>query len=452
MKRLMNLRVFLILGVAMLVASTFVTYVFITNSLRLIIFSILVALFAVLLIISIIYKFKFLYLFSAVLIFMSIPFINVYFRSKNLDKNYKFNESEVTVYGKFSENFSYTTSGNLKLTLDDVYIISNGETHKIDGKIQLYTNPSHFNLDDFKLGRYISASTELSFYFLDGNSSSMFYLNRNIVASGYALFYEITFTNDYNITLRDRIRNLTLALERCHVSIDAKVATPYASALAVLSEDEKETGATLIDIGGGNASMAIFSGGFIRYAAALPLGGLLLTKDIAQVLKTPLPDAERVKTLYGSAFLSPQDEKETLSVPLIGETEEGTLTTLPRSYLISIMVPRIEEMLELTNGYLKSQETDDYATRRIVLCGGCSLIPGLREKASAMLEAQVRLGKPLMIKGLPDFMPSTTFSTATGLLRYAANRRIHSEDKRIKPTTSSTNFIKRVTKWLMQNF
>ncbi len=249
-----------------------------------------------------------------------------------------------------------------------------------------------------------------------------------------------------------QIRNLTLALERCHVSIDAKVATPYASALAVLSEDEKETGATLIDIGGGNASMAIFSGGFIRYAAALPLGGLLLTKDIAQVLKTPLPDAERVKTLYGSAFLSPQDEKETLSVPLIGETEEGTLTTLPRSYLISIMVPRIEEMLELTNGYLKSQETDDYATRRIVLCGGCSLIPGLREKASAMLEAQVRLGKPLMIKGLPDFMPSTTFSTATGLLRYAANRRIHSEDKRIKPTTSSTNFIKRVTKWLMQNF
>lgn len=249
-----------------------------------------------------------------------------------------------------------------------------------------------------------------------------------------------------------QIRNLSLALERCHVSIDAKVATPYASALSVLSEDEKETGATLIDIGGGNASIAIFSGGFIRYAAALPLGGLLLTKDIAQVLKTPLSDAERVKTLYGSAFLSPQDEKETLSVPLIGETEEGTLTTLPRSYLISIMVPRIEEMLELTNGYLKSQETDDYATRRIVFCGGSSLIPGLREKASAMLEAQVRMGKPLMMKGLPDFMPSTTFSTATGLLRYAANRRIHSEDKRIKPTTSSTSFIKRATKWLMQNF
>ena len=249
-----------------------------------------------------------------------------------------------------------------------------------------------------------------------------------------------------------QIRNLTLALERCHVSIAAKVATPYASALSVLSEDEKETGSTLIDIGGGNASIAIFAGGFIRYAAALPLGGLLITKDIAQVLKTPLADAERVKTLYGSAFLSPQDEKETLSVPLIGETEEGTLMTLPRSYLISIMVPRIEEMLELTNGYLKSQETDDYATRRIVLCGGSSLIPGLREKAASQLESQVRIGKPLMMKGLPDFMPGTTFSTATGLLRYAANRRIHSEDKRIKPASSSTSFMKRATKWLMQNF
>lgn len=249
-----------------------------------------------------------------------------------------------------------------------------------------------------------------------------------------------------------QIRNLTMALERCHVSIAAKAATPYASGLSVLSEDEKENGSTVIDIGGANASIAIFSNGFIRYAATLPLGGLLITKDIAQLLKTPLEDAERVKTLYGSAFLSPKDGQESINVPLIGEEEEGTLITLSKADLISIMVPRIEEILELTAGFLHSQEGIDFATRRIVLCGGSSLIPGLVEKSSAMLDAQVRLGKPMGIKGLPDFMPSTTFSTATGLLRYAANRRIQTEDKRIKPTTNTNSFIKRVTKWLIQNF
>ncbi len=249
-----------------------------------------------------------------------------------------------------------------------------------------------------------------------------------------------------------QLRNLVMALERCHVSIAAKVATPYASGLSVLSDEEKEVGSTVIDIGGGLTSIGIFTEGFIRYTAMLPLGAHLITKDIAQILKTPIPDAERIKTLYGCAFLSPQDKKETINIPLIGEKDDGALLQISRADLISIMIPRIEEMLELTGSYLTAQDGCDFATRRVVLTGGASLLQGLREKTNALLEAQVRLGKPFAINGLPDTPPGASFATCTGLLRYAINRRIQTNDKEKTTTPTSNGFLRRMIRWLMQNF
>ncbi len=249
-----------------------------------------------------------------------------------------------------------------------------------------------------------------------------------------------------------QVRNLSMALERCHVWIAGKVATPYASALSVLSQNEKNNGSTLIDIGSGITSMAIFSGGFIRYAAILPLGGNLITKDISYVLKTPLKDAERAKTLNGCAFISPSDEKVSLTLPLIGEEEEGATTTVSRKTLNSIMLARIEQIFDFLRMHLLAQEKNDFATRRIVLSGGVSLTAGLREKAASHLDAQVRCGKPVYIKGLSDAIPMTTMSTAIGLLLYALNHRIQKEDKKIKQQTEHNNWIKKVMKWIIQNF
>ncbi|MBP5534141.1 MAG: cell division protein FtsA [Alphaproteobacteria bacterium] len=248
-----------------------------------------------------------------------------------------------------------------------------------------------------------------------------------------------------------QIRNLSMALERCHVWIAAKVATPYASALSVLSQSEKDNGTTLIDIGSGIASMAIFSNGFIRYAAILPLGGNLVTKDISYILKTPIKDAERAKTLNGCAFVSSSDEKATVTLPLIGEEDEASSTTISRKTLISIMLARIEQIFDFLKMYLMEQEKEDFATRRVVLCGGFSLTSGLREKASTLLDAQVRCGKPIYIKGLSEVLPMTTMSTAIGLLLYALNHRIQKEDKKIKQQQKE-NWIKRVFKWITQNF
>lgn len=248
-----------------------------------------------------------------------------------------------------------------------------------------------------------------------------------------------------------QLRNLAMTLERCHVSIAAKVATPYASSLAVLSEEEKDVGTTVIDMGGGLISVGIYTDGFIKYVAQLPLGALLITRDIAQILKTPLSDAERIKTLYGCAFLSPQDKKESISIPLIGEKEEGTLLTISRADLISIMIPRIEEMLELTGASLGSPD-NGFGDRRIVLTGGASLLQGLREKTASMLESQVRLGKPFFLKGLPDSPPSASFATCIGLLRYAINRRIQTNDKTKITTPPTGGKLRRMIRWLIQNF
>ena len=250
-----------------------------------------------------------------------------------------------------------------------------------------------------------------------------------------------------------QIRNLSMALERCHVWMAGKVATPYASALSVLTQSEKDGGSTLIDIGSGIASMAIFSNGFIKYVNVLPLGGNLITKDISYVLKTPLKDAERAKTLQGSAFVAPEDEKNTVTLPLIGEEDEGITTTVSRKTLVSIISARIEQIFEFLSMYLLSQEKDDFATRRIVLCGGVSQTVGLAEKASTMLGAQVRCGKPVYIKGLSETIPMTTMSTAIGLLLYAMNHRIQKEDKKIKKQSNKQpNWIKKVLKWIIQNF
>ena len=248
-----------------------------------------------------------------------------------------------------------------------------------------------------------------------------------------------------------QIRNLSMALERCHVWIAAKVATPYASALSVLSQSEKDNGTTLIDIGSGIASMAIFSNGFIRYAAILPLGGNLVTKDISYILKTPIKDAERAKTLNGCALISSSDEKATVTLPLIGEEDEAASTTISRKTLISIMLARIEQIFDFLKMYLMEQEKEDFATRRIVLCGGFSLTSGIREKASTLLDAQVRCGKPIYIKGLSEVLPMTTMSTAIGLLLYALNHRIQKEDKKIKQQQKE-NRVKKVFKWITQNF
>ncbi len=215
------------------------------------------------------------------------------------------------------------------------------------------------------------------------------------------------------------VRNLVTVVERAHLDIEARVFSGYASGLACLVEDETELGVTCIDMGGGTTSIAVFVENQLVHTACLPVGGTHVTNDIARALSTPLAQAERVKTLYGSAQHASADDREILKVPLVGEEDEDATNPIPRSVLVQVIQPRVEETFELVRAELETSGFDKLAGRRVVLTGGGSQLEGVRDLAELVLDKQVRLGRPLGLRGTADAASGPAFSTCAGLLRYA---------------------------------
>lgn len=246
-------------------------------------------------------------------------------------------------------------------------------------------------------------------------------------------------------------RNLVAVLDRCHVSIDMKVATPYASALATVTEEEKEVGVSAIDFGAGTTSVAIFMDGGLVHLDIIPQGGNILTKDITRGLSTSFSVAERLKTLHGAAFLSPRDGLDRLIVPVLGE--EGTNLQVPHSDLISIIIPRVEEILESVGKVFDRYPYFIVATKHMVLNGGGSMLLGIKEKSAGLLGGTVRLGKAETIRGLSAQFEPYTFSTCIGLLKYAMikEKSLLNEKFTTQPAQKQGLFGK-VMQWLVQNF
>jgi len=230
------------------------------------------------------------------------------------------------------------------------------------------------------------------------------------------------------------IRNLTTVVHRCHLDIESRVVAGYASGLACLVDDEKELGVTCIDMGGGTTTIAVFQGGEMVHSDTIPVGGMHVTNDIARGLSTPLVHAERMKTLYGSALPSPSDDREILKVPLVGEDEDGATNQVPRSMLVQIIQPRLEETFELVLNRLEAGGFDKLAGRRVVLTGGAAQMQGVRDLAGMVLEKQVRLGKPVGLHGLPEATGGPAFSTCAGMLRYALLNQSESSHKSSRTT------------------
>ena len=218
------------------------------------------------------------------------------------------------------------------------------------------------------------------------------------------------------------IRNLATCVERSHLDISGVCCAPYAAGLSSLVEDEMELGCTVIDMGGGVTSVAMFENEALVHVSAVPVGGQHVTNDIARGLTTPVSDAERLKTLYGSAISSTSDENEMIDVPPLGEQDTHQPNHVPRSYLVNIIQPRLEEIFELVRTKLDEEGVDSSAGRRVVLTGGGSQIPGLRDLAQKLLNKQVRLGRPVQIDGLPESLSGPAFSASTGLLLYSGER------------------------------
>jgi cell division protein FtsA len=215
------------------------------------------------------------------------------------------------------------------------------------------------------------------------------------------------------------LRTLEACVGRCDLDIEALVSAPLAAGLSSLVPEERELGAIVIDMGGGTTGMAVYAEKQMMHTAQLPIGGLHVTKDLAVGLSTTLIHAERLKTLYGNVEASPDDERELLPVPLVGE-EDHQLAKVPRSMVVNIIRPRLEETFEYIKDRLDGSGLGRVAGNRVVLTGGACQLPGVREMAARMLNRQVRLGRPAALRGLPELATGPAFATAAGLLAWAA--------------------------------
>ena len=246
------------------------------------------------------------------------------------------------------------------------------------------------------------------------------------------------------------MRNLESCIHRCHLEIESIAIAPYAAGMSCLVADEKELGAICIDMGGGTTTISVFFDGEVLFVDSLPVGGAHVTNDIARGLSAPVAYAERMKTLYGSANPTPSDDQEHFKIPLVGEEESGS-NQVPRSMLVGIIRPRIEEIFELLRDRLDETGFNKIAGRRVVLTGGASQLTGVGELASAILDKQVRLGRPANITALADSANGPAFSVCAGLIDFALSDRSEVAVPSTRSLEVPVGRFGRLGQWLREN-
>lgn len=233
-------------------------------------------------------------------------------------------------------------------------------------------------------------------------------------------------------------QNIIRCAQRCGLSVEDIVLEQLASANAVLSEDEKELGVALVDIGGGTTDIAIFSKGSIQHTSVIPIGGQHLTNDIAVGLRTPQEDAEDIKKRFGTASSVLIGKDEVIEVPSIGGRPDRILR---RQILSDILEPRIQEIFELVSAAIDKGHLRETLASGVVLTGGSAMLPGVVEAAEDILGLPVRRGMPRNVGGLHQMVDHPSFATAVGLILYGAREK---ELKRTKEQESTLyNKVKR---------
>jgi cell division protein FtsA len=248
------------------------------------------------------------------------------------------------------------------------------------------------------------------------------------------------------------LRNLELAVERAHLRIAGFVVAPYAAAKAALTPDELSLGSVVVDLGGALTTIGLFSNGKLVAADSVPLGGLHATHDIAHGLSTTLAHAERMKTLFGTVLPDGHGAHEMLSVPLLGERGVDTVHKVPKSYLTNILVPRLEEIFEHVRAKLEAPTFQSHVSSRVVLTGGGSQLPGIRDLAMAVLRRPIRSGQVIALAGLPEHARHAGFAVATGTLCYAVNPDQHyavPQAAALAFQRAQMGYARRVGQWLV---
>ena len=215
------------------------------------------------------------------------------------------------------------------------------------------------------------------------------------------------------------LRNLSHTLERCHLKIKRVVATPYAASRSVLTDDERDLGVTVIDIGCGLTSAAVYQSNQLLHCSAISLAGAKVTSDIKQGLGTPHEAANRIKHIQGSALGGRGDEAVPVPCPPAGALDE--LTYRSEEFLTTIIRARIEEIFETINAKLIAADMTFRSGSKIVLTGGTANLPGIAELAELVFSKRVRVASPHIIFNLDERLRRPDYAVAFGLLHYAFN-------------------------------
>jgi len=249
-------------------------------------------------------------------------------------------------------------------------------------------------------------------------------------------------------------RNLMLAVERCHLDVEAMAASSYVAGLAVLADDEADLGAAVVDMGAGTTTIAAFQAGRLLHIDGFALGGHHVTMDLARGLNARITDAERIKTLYGTVLSGGSDERDMITVPPPDEHEREQAQVVSRATLVSIIKPRVEEILEMVRDRLATCPIAADRRGHVVLTGGASQLNGLPELAARLIGRPVRLGRPLGIAGCPEAAKGPAFAVAAGLLVYPQAAHLEHFEARHKRQlmTGTGGYFARVGRWLRESF
>jgi len=239
------------------------------------------------------------------------------------------------------------------------------------------------------------------------------------------------------------IQNITKAVNRVGLDINAVILEPLAAGEAVLSADEKDLGVALVDIGGGTTNVGVFSEGSLKHTGVLLVDGTFITSDIAAGLRTPLAEAEKIKLKFGCAYTPLIPKDETIEVPSVGGREPRAVS---RQILGRIVEPRLEEILTMASREIAKSGLEETLAAGVVLTGGTVLIDGVMELAEQVFNMPVRRGCPSGIGGLTDVVSSPVYATAVGLVMYASRNFF------LRESPNNRGLIKRISEWLLKFF
>ncbi|MDG2272416.1 MAG: cell division protein FtsA [Halioglobus sp.] len=245
-------------------------------------------------------------------------------------------------------------------------------------------------------------------------------------------------------------QNIEKCIRRCGLEVEEIILEQLASSYSVLTDDERELGVCLVDIGGGTTDIAIFTEGSIRHTGVIPIAGDQVTNDIAMALRTPTQHAEEIKIKYACALTQLAGPDDTIKVPSVGDRPPRDLS---RQSLAEVVEPRYDELFTLVQADLRRSGFEDMVPAGVVLTGGTSKMEGVMELAEEIFHMPVRVGYPQTVRGLNDIVRNPIYATSVGLLQYGmAHRNDGGAGSSAKSNSGGESIWSRAKVWLQNNF